>query len=771
MRTRTLITGAAFLLVGVASAGKAHAQALNLRGSDTLDLVSTDVIAACTGATGNIVYVGGGSGAGQAAMASGTQHVAPMSRQLNGSQCTASSRQLLIGLDGIVVVAKNAIGADPTTCTDDIGGQSNPIVLTGVPTQFIPCTSNAACPTGSTCDTTRQFCGIGGTLVGCTAAQGCSPDGTYTFDNATAAAGDDWQDVLRQIYGGMNHVSSAANLVTSATEVNADGVAVCFGSSIVADGGACNATTACPAGQFCASGVCSHQVANTTARNCVRGPRIDCSNPVRGVLLSSYSSIIKTPLCTVNGPAKACATTADCPLGQTCNATSLTCQPSDCVKLRHAFRRDDLSGTTDAFQAIVGLFTLPPQTQQRSTVGGANAPEIADFASTANPFCNAGTASMNKGFSDGLDLDPYRRACSVGPAPDRLALEEVCQYGVTATNSDVACYVSGVTPSNYPQRERSSPQGRGVLPGGSTDTLAAFENDYRLTNATKPRCLGVVQPISIPQDLAGATVWAQFRYPAGGNCTAGVRAFVNPLPARAILCPDGTQKAAGGTCRLAQNSSNGRFDCVTDSTLGAGTVGDPRIFNMAPVNSAGNMASLLDSYQNPNFPGVNNIRRFARRYFGLHMVRPDNSQSTATTTSACTADNDTQQIGCLVKASPCSIGYAGREASDSVAPFQNVALNMVGIKATQSTIENLATGGTPVYPIARKLWFNSFQDPNIGFAQPALSDAELALANCMGLSGNTSIVDPIIQAHNFVVVPPSVPRLVTNSSGGGCPLP
>src|SRR5215831_2582275 len=153
------------------------------------------------------------------------------------------------------------------------------------------------------------------------------------------------------------------------------------------------------------------------------------------------------------------------------------------------------------------------------------------------------------------------------------------------------------------------------------------------------------------------------------------------------------------------------------------------------------------------------------------MVRPDNSQSTATTTSACTADNDTQQIGCLVKASPCSIGYAGREASDSVAPFQNVALNMVGIKATQSTIENLATGGTPVYPIARKLWFNSFQDPNIGFAQPALSDAELALANCMGLSGNTSIVDPIIQAHNFVVVPPSVPRLVTNSSGGGCPLP
>ena len=145
----------------------------------------------------------------------------------------------------------------------------------------------------------HQYCVVGGTLTGCTAAQGCSPDGTYTFDNGTAAAGDDWQDVLRQIYGGMNH-TSAATLITDATEVNADGTAICFASA----GGA--------------------------ARNCKRNPaRIDCSNPVRGVLLATYQSIIRTPTCTSATP--------------------------ECVKLRHAFRRDDLSGTTDAFQAIVGL--------------------------------------------------------------------------------------------------------------------------------------------------------------------------------------------------------------------------------------------------------------------------------------------------------------------------------------------------------------------------------------------------------------------------------
>ena len=326
-------------------------------------------------------------------------------------------------------------------------------------------------------------------------------------------------------------------------------------------------------------------------------------------------------------------------------------------------------------------------------------------------------------------------------------------------------------PANYPQRDRSSPQGRGVLSGGSVDTLAALQNDYTLTNTTRPRCLGVVQAISIPQEVAGATVWAQFRYPAGGNCTAGVRAFVNPLPARTMMCPDGSQKAASGTCRLPQNTGNGRFDCVVDSPLPAGAgISDARVFNLAPVNSAGNMASLLDSYQNPNFPGVNGIRRFARRYFGIHMVRPDNLQTTPTIATGCTADNDTTQIGCLVKASPCSIGFAGREAADAAAPFANVALRMVGIPATTANIENLATGGTPVYPIARKLWFNSFQDPLIGFAQPNLSDPELALSNCMGLGGNTSVVDAAIAAHNFVVVPASVPRLTTNASGGGCPL-
>jgi hypothetical protein len=335
------------------------------------------------------------------------------------------------------------------------------------------------------------------------------------------------------------------------------------------------------------------------------------------------------------------------------------------------------------------------------------------------------------------------------------------------------------------------------MPGGTADTLALMQADYLTNNLTKPRCLGVVLPISIPQDIVGGTVWAADRYPAGGNCTAGTRAFVNPYPVHTMLCPDGSQKAASGTCRLPQNTTNGRFDCIVDSTLAPGNTPDPRVYNLMPVDNTGHITTMLDSYGNPSIATNPSLRRFARRYFALHMVRPDNSGAAPTIAGGCQLTDDTSQIGCLVKASPCSIGFAGRESADAAAPFANLALRIVGTQPTQTTIENLATGGTPVYGLARKLWFNSANNPGdlVGFTQPNLLDSEVALSTCMGLpavcasdadctapatcnlgtlrctAGNTVTVDGAIAAHNFVQVPAGVPRLVLNASNQGCPLP
>ena len=305
-------------------------------------------------------------------------------------------------------------------------------MLTGVPSQFIVCTADAQCTTagGTTCDVARGFCNVGGSIDGLHRHPGLLARRTYTFDSGNGAGGDDWKDVLAQIYGGQNHTSAAA-LIADATEANADGTLVC-----------------------------------TAAATCKRNPaRIDCANPVRGVLLASYSSIIRTPTCVLPSPAISCTSTANCPLGQTCNTTTGLCQPQDCVKVKHAFRRDDLSGTTDAFQALVGLNALPPFTTLRGA--GPNQPEVADTASTMIPFCNAGTAAMNKGFSDGLDLDPYRRACAVGPAPDRFGMESVCQPFAGANNSDATCYVAQEprpSPARRTTRSASARRRRAAAP-------------------------------------------------------------------------------------------------------------------------------------------------------------------------------------------------------------------------------------------------------------------------------------------------------------------
>jgi hypothetical protein len=277
-----------------------------------------------------------------------------------------------------------------------------------------------------------------------------------------------------------------------------------------------------------------------------------------------------------------------------------------------------------------------------------------------------------------------------------------------------------------------------------------------------------------------------------------------------MVCPDGVQKTISGTCRLAINTSvsPNRFDCAIDSPLPGGTVSDARIYNVMPVNKLGHMGdtspagegTLQDTYSNPFFPNAPNLRRFARRYYGIHMLRPDNSQSLNTISTPCLATDDTSQIGCLVKASPCSIGFAGREAADSGASPNNIAMRLTNIVSTQLNIENLATGGSPVYPMARKLWFNSFQaNPGgtdlIGFETPNLTSAEQALSTCMGLpakctvdadctgantppckadthrctGGDSSKVDLAIFNHNFVQVPAGVDRL-TMPGGLGCSL-
>jgi hypothetical protein len=76
-----------------------------------------------------------------------------------------------------------------------------------------------------------------------------------------------------------------------------------------------------------------------------------------------------------------------------------TCTGASCTQLNHAFRRADLSGTSDTLLGLVGLNSMP----LASSVTGAVTKQI--------DFCNANSVAGYGGDSDYLDNDPIRRTC------------------------------------------------------------------------------------------------------------------------------------------------------------------------------------------------------------------------------------------------------------------------------------------------------------------------------------------------------------------------
>lgn len=112
-------TGAA--LTGLLTAGltlgspAASAAPLTLKGSDTLFGAITDAINTL-GLQGDLQYVGGGSGTGEAAILARTQSIAPMSRAFadtalaTASQEGISVAQHVVGLDGVSIFVKASEG-------------------------------------------------------------------------------------------------------------------------------------------------------------------------------------------------------------------------------------------------------------------------------------------------------------------------------------------------------------------------------------------------------------------------------------------------------------------------------------------------------------------------------------------------------------------------------------------------------------------------------------------------------------------------------------
>ena len=179
---------------------------------------------------------------------------------------------------------------------------------------------------------------------------------------------------------------------------------------------------------------------------------------------------------------------------------------------------------------------------------------------------------------------------------------------------------------------------------------------------------------------------------------------------------------------------------------------DGRVYNLLVVDTGGHY--VRDNYVNPSLPGLSVVRqnRVVNALFRLHISQVTNLGAPAPGIN-CKKFNSTDQIGCLVAANPCSIGFAGRESVDNAL---NIAMQVAGIKGTSPNIENLvnASGG-PIYPLSRRLWFNALN----GF--DTVTGDQLSLLKCFqGLTPGVPLtdIDLVVQHHHFVAVPGGVSR-------------
>ncbi len=369
------------------------------------------------------------------------------------------------------------------------------------------------------------------------------------------------------------------------------------------------------------------------------------------------------------------------------------CTNSSCGALKHAFRRDDVSGTTDTF---LELLALP--------------------AITSTPFCN-GTETQ--------DNDPIRRQCT----------------GNGHTNGEQVC--KGSNPA---------------------------------TPTTTSQGLGLVLPSVIPQvdPYAGAPTQLCSNAGFGGAAFGDVS-----MPFGTTVCPNGAALVAG-TCKWPRRTgtASGNFNCIAsanDRPAGTPASVDARVYNLTLRSSAG----TIINYQRRTSAGAIQNLPMTSAYYRIHQNRGMPGTTLAANTGCALLDS-TEQIGCLVEASPCSIGFSGLTAINdpaTAAPDANrkglglrSAVNSGAGAAIMPTDANvrllledscpgtLATGDQGFedrYPFSRGLWLCSVD----GFGPPWTTtgsqtagqlDAQAALTSCFQ---NRTVIDQAANAAGFVTLP------------------
>jgi hypothetical protein len=440
-----------------------------------------------------------------------------------------------------------------------------------------------------------------------------------------------------------------------------------------------------------------------------------CGGPIRKSLVANWSKLFKV----------------DCAAGK-CDGTNG--QP---MGITHAWRRSDLSGTTDAFVTLVNMGSRK--------IGNNPITQAASGSYTVNPFCNSidattpATATTCTKTSD----------CQVAGDTFTDLFDFVCEAG--------KCHAASL--GSYADYTDKDPIRLDCdfnpTTGDDTDVVCGADGK-----------LGVVLPILLPD--SGSSVTATDSYPTA-LCDATNTCGLSKTGDPSLPCPRNGPKKLGACFQPAIRNPDGslNFNCIaTSSSKCAFDQGvDGRAYNLPLKKKAG--------AQGAQYVGDGNNNLMTGSFFRIHMTAP--SSYAAAGAPTCQFGDDTHQIGCLVGSDPCSVGYAGREA-DQVGGAINQALSVQAaaglpgiLPRPDSNISQLLDGvgkcpatacaagftcnpqfgqcypnADTVYPLSRRLYIASL----VGMGN--LQGGEKQLAQCFG---DNNLLTPAIQNNNFVLAP------------------
>ncbi len=728
---KKLLATATLVAIGAGTVGVGAMTDVQLRGSDTLKDITIDILGICPGAdpagAAGLVYIGTGSSNGESGLRDtgipGTVHdgvnqaggcsdgadadsllecqtVAPMSRFLQaGSTCVFPE-----------LPAAGAKSVKSAALAEGISFALDGVVIVGAPAFGATCNTDPADPTDNDCN--KGTAAVAGMVYNhtitvndenttpglqCTSCTGTS----YTFGQGLS---DGWKDVLRIIYTGavIGTPSSAATIADR-----------------------------------------------------------DCDGDLRHTLVNHWGNMFQND-----------------------------CSGGACVQLKHAFRRDDESGTTDTFLSLIG------------------APGVG-VASGVSPFCNVAQTGDDWGGTNGAvahNLDSQSsKACTATADCGTGGLSCVAGF-CTGTNEfpggfgparpAFGTHLAGYTTPYNPDFQDNDPVRRlcdgtfDVNAGGTEPTVNPTEQVCRArrgrtaAGAFQPSgSLGLVLPIN-PPPIAVALA-----YPTK-PCAFGKFSSLGPAPVTTVAPNDPEYPASTRAITKVDRCPNGDIPTFLTPTGGKCFVPTALDGDVACINGRNNLPSLtvdspqlasgtvdttdrLDPVKTTVIGGASGLWAGDGRVYNLHLYFTDAADgkikyrtikrnstdvpiqsafyrihTTRTldgTAVGCQENSATKQIGCLVQASPCSIGFAGGEAKDTLPKGTAVAFKVNALEPSKACVRKLIAGGTP-YPLSRQLYINTMA----GFENVTGQELELSKCFAGGVSGGLAALETIVTDRGFI---------------------